>query len=327
MFLPTDLSFQACLPPRQATAQWYLDVLRSLWEHGIAYNSGYTWEQTLASADCSFSFLETTGPSKGTLSMFVDQLLTLESNDAGFLTAVAEHVPLKIGFGTEQSNVLADWVYVAIERFRLWLRLPPDQLGAQRIPYTHVFRTVVDVSALLCEATKPLFGFGYDSGSVQDREGLIDVDEIARDVFAGRLPDMSQWLDPAPFEYIEPSFLTNEHLLQLLAMPHVQVQQLATGGILVVPPYSPYTFEDSNAVIHYNHGEDRRIVVSLAASGQDRTHKMTELQQVGREGIGHYGRAHTIWESIHNQRGAEGADRRMRELEQLLTGVSDEGVS
>src|SRR5262245_7587746 len=97
MFLPTDLSFQACLPPRQATAQWYLDVLHSLWEHGIAYNSGYTWEQTLASADCSFSFLETIGPTKGTLSMFVDQLLTLEPDDAGFLTAVAEYVPLKFG--------------------------------------------------------------------------------------------------------------------------------------------------------------------------------------------------------------------------------------
>src|SRR5262249_23857244 len=250
MFLPTDLSFYACLPPRQATAQWYLDVLRSLWEHGIAYNSGYTWEQTLASADCSFSFLETIGPTKGTLSMFMDQLLTLEPDDAGFLTADAEYMPLKIGIGTEQSTVLDDCVYVAIERFRLWLRLPPEQVGAQRIPYTHVFRTVVDVSASLCEATKPLFGFGYDSGGVQDRGGSIDLDEIARDVLAGRLPDVSQWLDPAPFEYIEPSFLSNEHLLPLLAMPHVQVQRLATGGILVAAPYSPYTFEDSNAVLH-----------------------------------------------------------------------------
>src|SRR5579872_1002010 len=146
--------FEVCLEPRQATVEWFAELLRRLWERGLSYSHlpviEQTWQMEMDVSSCQVSTKG--GAASGSLRDCVHRLI---EEHGGVLPVFAGHVQMDMGLDSYTWEPPADgkwarWLSLAIER----VEVDPifaDIAAAEQGTYLRAYHSVVHWSAVLCE--------------------------------------------------------------------------------------------------------------------------------------------------------------------------------
>lgn len=318
------LEFQLCLSRRHPTEEWLRALFQRLWTHGYSFSatSSATWEAELEAPGCAF-VLGDGDMDTGALTTFIARAPVESYSLVNVSNGVSS---LQLNFiemantPDDASSDLAGGSVARLSYVALWTKKrdtsPPGQSDR---PYHHAYNAFVHTCALLCEALDPGYGIGYDLTHVRDQAGqdaIASLDtSVAPDLLAGRLPNASAWFRREPLQYIAPAFVTPERTLTWLSSPGISLQRLATGGLFIVPTFSPYTPEDSIAYGLLARGKRLSLLVAQGRHGAASASTYEQLAQAQREGMEVLTRATTIFASVNNREGENEARFERSQLE------------
>lgn len=267
--MSVDVDFQWFVPRRLLTEEWLRQILLDLWGHGLTVLSSdeaTAPTREAVAVQLAPEITQQVAQQRASISLWDKQMtMTLVLDPS--LTNLAEFPDLippdldQRAYGTAGLNI--DAVYVHLDAVGPIGHSDPvspyDSTHMSLSPsYLQVYDAALHWLGTIGEVIGAAYGYGVGPHSaIRDEGGLLDDGDSAIDAAlrAGRLPDLSPWLDaPAP-QFVAAPYLTDADALAWAQTPGHGVTRLPGGGWSLLAPFSP-SYDEATAITARNRARE-----------------------------------------------------------------------
>ncbi len=247
--MSSDTIFVAYFRNQPITTGWFEQILHHLWQQGGQFFSAndrlLSWEQQLHYApkfSNHNSWLRAESFS-GTLQQWLDQVATYKSGTVEFYDR-----SLRMALHLQPENQKTGFGTVSI-RLGRW-NFHEDELSQELIPpYLQNWQAVLHWAQVLCRYLHPIYVYLNNiSGSKSRAENIEDL------LQRGEVPDVRASYTSEYMQYLGPDLLLQPRGQELAKRPNCWLQHMPDGGVLIVPPISPYSYGYGLAYSYLNAG-------------------------------------------------------------------------